>query len=172
MDSIKELIKNIVICYVIINIIDALLISKKYEKYIKVFTGIIIMLVIINAGEKICVQIFNNDYFKSTNIYQDIANECIKNTESKMDDAAQKIHKEYEKSIVKSMYDEYEVKINKIDIYEDGERGIERIVVRVKDRINKALLTDNEKDKIENVVKDKILEYYNVGKECIKIRFV
>ena len=177
MESVKELIKNIVICYVIINIIDALLISRKYEKYIKVFTGIIIMLIIINTGEKICGQVIlgeKNNLMEREIIerYSKEASECAKNTERGIDKARKLMTKEYEENVVTYLKDEYEIDVTNIDINEDRKKQVKSIVIKIKDNIGNSRLSEVKKDEIEGLVKEKICEYYNVRKECIKVRFV
>ena len=46
MDFINEFVKNIVVCVLILNIVECLIASKEYDKYIRVFTGIIVIIAI------------------------------------------------------------------------------------------------------------------------------
>ena len=167
MDNFSALIKNIVVCYVIMNIYEGMLISKKYDKYIKLFTGIIVILVVLNTGEKFFGQLLGASRQVSTFRKEISDNEIMKKTDKMMNDITKEINKEYEKRIVAFMKENYGIIIKSIRVY--GQNNIERIIVKVKNKENNK---ENNKGEIENIIKENVTKYYDIRKECIKVKFV
>ena len=173
MGVLNELIKNLVVCVIVINIVDCLIISKQYSKYIKLFTGILVIIVVLNASEGVVKKLAkqsiidekngvingtNWDSYKDKNIEQ--ANASINNIQKE-------INKKYKEEIVQKLEKEHIVKVDTIRIKENRENVAYKIVLYLK-----VLDTRRINEEYEDTVYNIISYYYDIGKEDVKIRFV
>ena len=166
MEYMKEIVLNVAACIILINIVNMISVSSKIKKYIRLFCGFILIMVIITPGKNI---LNNVEKIFNVNIYEKISKEATdtcNNTERKIkringlldeknldyiNNKIEKTHKSIEKSIVKIKKNENEIK---------------KIIVRLKTKNG----VDRENIKsVEKDVKNMVCSYFNILEEQVEI---
>ena len=101
MNYINELVKNIIISVILFSIVDVLIISKGIKKYIRLFCGFLLILIIFSSGKKHISEIINikdivkdeelmKTFYIVENKVEKISNELNQNEEKYLDEEKKK----------------------------------------------------------------------------------
>ena len=150
-------------CFLIINtIIENIIISREYCRYIKLFMGIVCIINIISMGEIELNRLFTRDELVGKTEYK---NEKI------MQNNYDKINDIYVGKIKDNMKRKYAVEINKIKVF-NNDKAIKKIVVYVKsaNELKEKGIVEQE-NIIQKNINQEINKYYNVENKNIEIRY-
>lgn len=150
-------VKNLSLALIIVSILEMILPNNKTKKYVKMVMGLYILFSIISPF------IENKDEFNLNNVNfylgetQETASISKSTDQSSMDSRLNEIYKEeLQKDIVKKIKEKgYEIENCKVTAHISQEdSGIEKIVLKVKSKINK----DGSEKQETNTIEDKLVK--------------
>lgn len=165
MNTFNILIRNVVICVILMNIIDALIISRSFKKYIKLFCGFLLIILVVCPST---VLVGNLDKIIDISDYGNLLNtenwgdkkmaNRAKRITNVISDNKEKVIEKYIKNKYKDV-DNVRIKIRRTS------DKIEKIMLRIKMNTR----NDNINQCIEDI-KCRVSQYYKIMEEQVEIR--
>ena len=169
MEFIFDFVKNIVAITVILNMVECLVASSEYGKYIRLFTGILTIVGVLSmiGGKNKYGEVFDKSQ-KVINRYGNVMStykEYEKNANKGLEKLHKNITKDYEKSIEEEL-SENGVELLDFRIKGDKKLGdVEKIFIKVKG------ISEGEKEYKEKVYKI-ISQYYAIEYNALKVEIL
>lgn len=173
MNFIYAIIKNIVVCMFISNVVEMVISSDTYKKYIKLFIGLLLIIIMIPKDFNISsmnIETINNKALENNNIKKEISNK-IKDMEKRTYRIMEKDIKEYIQD--KKIYNILRVKVRQLENKKNGSGVYIKIIV--KNKVNNKDLDYKKidyKKEIEKEIKTMLLNKYNLLEGQIKIEII
>lgn len=178
MEVVYGWVKNLVYFYIFMTAILHLLPKESYQKYVKFFTGLLLIILILTP----ILSIFKNkedlyDRISSAGFFQEMDN--LKLDTAYLKESQQEIYqKEYEKAIstdIEQMAKREELEVDGITVQLTEECQLEKIHIKVKlpeeDGIylEKALFSEKEEYPAVHKLQKELMDFYQIEEEQIEI---
>lgn len=174
MDWITGTVREISVFLILVSIISNLVQGAEYKKYIRIVSGIIIILIIINPIKKLfdedgIYNLFANEYKQNELI------ELKKSMEGMNSEIYKKTMEEYEREIenkLKSVLEERGYAIDNIDVdinIEDEELYIEKVYIRTGSRYGP--YDEGVGRSTSEFIKSYLSDEYSIEKEIIQVDY-
>lgn len=167
MDSIRELVLNMVVCMILINIVEMMIASNILKKYIKLFCGFILIMVVVSHSKGLIDNMDNYFYGKSVKYISKDASRVYSKTNNEIKRISNIMNQKEEKYVQEYIKNTYKDIENIIINTKKTDEIIDKVVLKLD--INKKQKENRIKNSIQDI-KIWVCKYFNIMEEQVEIK--